>query len=481
MHSPTSTHDLCLYFPGKPCFKGFNSQIHFGSRIAILGRNGSGKSAFLKMLLGEIESTRGDIFMPDDINIGYVPQTIDHFEALSGGQRLNKALTKALTQNPNLLLLDEPTNHLDTKNRKSLLSMLNHYYGTLIVVTHDLEVLRNCVDTLYHIDNNQIHVFSGCCDDYMNEINIKRDGIENELSCLKREKKMMHEKLMIEQKRAAKSREKGEKSIARKKWPTVVSRAKAMRGQKTSGKKKAAIDRKKYELSNELEALHRPEIILPKFQLISEQHENKTIVSISEGSCGYTQESLVLKDIHLLLNGSDRIGITGNNASGKSTLLKAIMSNRGITKTGHWHIPKPEQIGYLDQHYANLNPQSSVFEMLANARPDWSHAEIRKHLNDFLFRKNEEINRLVIQLSGGEKVRLSLSLIAALTPKLLILDEITNNIDLETKDHLVQVLNHYPGSMIVVSHEETFLEQIGIDVSYNIKDGNVTSPSILSL
>ena len=149
--------------------------------------------------------------------------------------------------------------------------------------------------------------------------------------------------------------------------------------------------------------------------------------------------------------------------------LKAICRNGQVVKKGDWYLPAPKQIGYLDQHYATLDPEQTVCDLLSNIRLDWSHREIREHLNDFLFRKNEEVDRLVKNLSGGEKARLSLSLIAARTPQLLILDEITNNIDLETKQHLIQVLRDYPGAMIVVSHEESFLNQIGVNTLYFLR------------
>lgn len=100
----------------------------------------------------------------------------------------------------------------------------------------------------------------------------------------------------------------------------------------------------------------------------------------------------------------------------------------------------------------------------------WSHAEIRRHLNDFLFRKNEEVNALVSTLSGGEKARLSLVQIAVKTPKLLILDEITNSLDLETRDHVIQVLKNYPGVMVVISHDEDFLKAIHVSVFYGIEN-----------
>jgi ATPase subunit of ABC transporter with duplicated ATPase domains len=130
-------------------------------------------------------------------------------------------------------------------------------------------------------------------------------------------------------------------------------------------------------------------------------------------------------------------------------------------------------IGYLDQHYGTLSPKKSVLETIADLVPTWSHAEIRRHLNDFLFRKNAEVNALVATLSGGEKVRLTLAQIAAKTPQLLILDEITNNLDLETREHVIQVLKEYPGSMIVISHDEDFLHAIDIQSWYEVKNGTV--------
>lgn len=156
------------------------------------------------------------------------------------------------------------------------------------------------------------------------------------------------------------------------------------------------------------------------------------------------------------------MAIIGDNGSGKSTLIKAILGDESVCKTGDWHVIKREDIGYLDQHYGTLNPDKTVLETISDLVPNWSHTEVRRHLNDFLFRKNEEVNAIVSILSGGEKARLSLAQIAAKTPKLLILDEITNNLDLETKEHVVQVIKAYPGAMIIISHEADFLEEIGI-------------------
>ncbi len=212
---------------------------------------------------------------------------------------------------------------------------------------------------------------------------------------------------------------------------------------------------------------------MPKFSLSSASVGDRTIVSISDGSIGYAEQEPLLQKISLSISSRDRIAIQGDNASGKSTLIKAILDDDSVIKSGNWHAPKISDIGYLDQHYGTLAAEKTVLETIADLGPNWTHIEVRRHLNDFLFRKNEEVNSFVAQLSGGEKARLSLAQIAAKTPKLLILDEITNNLDLETKEHVIQVLKYYPGAMIVISHEADFLEEIGISEVVNVGKFNL--------
>ncbi len=136
------------------------------------------------------------------------------------------------------------------------------------------------------------------------------------------------------------------------------------------------------------------------------------------------------------------------------------MGDAAIVRGGLWRVPPPEDVGYLDQHYRDLPPRCSVLEVMAEAGKEWSGPEIRRHLADFLFRTNEEVKTEVRHLSGGERARLSLARIAASPPKLLLLDEITNNIDRETRRQVGAILRGYPAAMICVSHDEDFLAEI---------------------
>jgi len=433
LHTPISVTALGLNFPQKVCFSGFSTKIHPGMRIAITGRNGSGKSTLLKILMGEQSPSEGAVHIPKGVSFGYVPQVIEEFSNLSGGQRLNAALTQALSCDPDILLLDEPTNHLDLANRRSLMRLLQKFSGTLIVVSHDVELLRTCVGTFWHIQDGTIAIFSGSYDAWRQELDDRRASIEHELGMLDRQKKQTHKDLMKEQTRAKKSKLKGEKKREQGHWPTLVASGKKRQAQETAGRHNHHISTKKQELVEKLEALRLPETITPKFSLqASEVNPSKVIVSVTDGCCGYGSTSL-LEGIYLSLPACGRLAITGNNGSGKTTLVKAMLNDPIVAKSGDWIVPKQEDIGYLDQHYSTLLPQRSVLQNVELLVPAWPREEIRRHLNDFLFRKNEDVLRLVATLSGGEKARLSLAQIAAKTPRLLVLDEVTPNPDLEEK------------------------------------------------
>jgi ATPase subunit of ABC transporter with duplicated ATPase domains len=288
---------------------------------------------------------------------------------------------------------------------------------------------------------------------------------------LRKQQKAAHESLMKEQSRSSKSRSKGEKSIEQRKWPTIVSQAKARRGEETSGRKQKAIADHREALSEELQELPFYETIVPKFSLSAHQVSQKALIDIYAGTVAYGSSPPLLTHIHFSLAGTERVAITGNNGSGKSTFVKALLNHPGIQRTGTWLTPKPEDIGILDQHYETLDPEKTVMESIALLCPAWAPSEIRKHLNDFLFRKNEEVTAKVSTLSGGEKARLCLAQIAAKTPPLLILDEVTNNLDLETRAHVIQVLKNYPGALIVISHDDDFLKEVEVSKEVKVPEG----------
>jgi ATPase subunit of ABC transporter with duplicated ATPase domains len=290
----------------------------------------------------------------------------------------------------------------------------------------------------------------------MTETQKQRESQLARLFTLEQERKKAQAAVQFEQKRAASSKNAGKDENDRK-----LKGAMKEKGSKTEGKKKGQINAIKSQIETTLQNFRLPEVIRPKFSISAENVGSKTLVSITNGEIGY--DELILKNINFSCFSGQRIALKGKNGSGKSTLLKAILGSSEVKKTGEWYVLSPSDIGFLDQHYRSLDLSKTVIENLENQMPHWTRIELRKHLNDFLFRSNEEVSNLGKNLSGGERARLSLALIAAKTPKLLILDEITNNLDLETRNHVIDILKNYPGAMMIVSHDDDFLKAIGVD------------------
>lgn len=464
-HKPIIITNLSLDFPHKVCFEGFNTQILPGDRIGIIGRNGSGKSSLVKMLMGQMDPSGGRITGIDDLTVGDVPQTVLEHSELSGGERFNKAFTEALAVQPDLLILDEPTNHLDQNVKYSLLRKLDNYQGTLIIVSHDLDVLTNTVDKLWHIKDGRIVVFSGDYNDYMYENGLALASQQKMLNDLKKEKKKLKIQRQQESQKAGKAGKKKAKDNDKLGFDAKSDNAQA--------KADAKIAKLNERLGNVLSSLQQnrlPEEYKLKFNIDNAYVQSgANLVSVSFGECSYGAH-IVLSDVFFSIAPMDKVSISGNNASGKTTFIKAIMQNQSVSVSGDWVLPKPSDIGYLEQHYTNLNLDDTVEEVIRERAPSMDAKAIRKHLNDFLFRKNEEVFAKVKTLSGGEKARLSLAQIAARPPKLLILDEITNNIDLETKEYIISVLNSYAGAFIIVSHESAFLDRLNLTNRYFIQN-----------
>ncbi len=449
-----------LTFPHKTCFRQFSTVVEWGQRIAIVGDNGAGKSSLLRMLRGELAPSEGRVSIAPDTAIGYVAQIQDERGELSGGQRVNHALSQAMAEAPALLLLDEPTNHLDAGNRRSLARMLQNFYGTIVMVTHDHALMNETCDRVWHIGHERVDVFEGRYADYLAEQDLKRQALEKQMAAVKRAKQDAHEALMQEQERAAHARQRGIRSIQDRKWATVKSPTKLARGNTTAGRKQAGIREEQRELADQLAVLRLPEVITPRFHLDGGASSRHCVLQIGDGAVGHGGVP-VLEGIHLSLMHGDRLALVGRNGCGKSTLARAILGDERLRLAGEWIAPPADRIGYVDQHYDNLDPDATVQDTLARVVPDWPTTELRTHLASFLFRQSASVDAPTRTLSGGEKARLSLACIAAAPPHLLILDELTNNLDTTMRGHMIEVLSAYPGAMLLISHDEAFLDAVG--------------------
>lgn len=474
-HKPIFINNISLSVHNRILFEDFSTQINPGKRIVIMGSNGAGKSTLLKIIQGIQEPSAGSITIFHETTFGYVPQTVTEYPELSGGQRFNKALSVALSLDPDVLCLDEPTNHLDLNNKRSLVRMLQRYDGTLIIVSHDPEILALNFDEIWHIEHGQINVFTGNYAEYLKEHATKKESIEYQREQLHKEKRKLQKQVQQERKRAAQSRS----ANIDEKDRSLLGAMKES-GSRSTGKITKRLSKSQKEIQHKLADAFVHKKIEPKFNLNPRKlSSDKSIVSIIQGSCGY--EKPILRNINLQVKANEQIAITGDNGTGKSTFIKAILHDPSIMVHGEWRVPEVNEIGYLDQHYSTLNPMLTVTEVIQEAAPYWTNQEVRKHLNDFLFHTPQEVTNTVAHLSGGERARLSLAQIAAKSPSLLLLDEVTNNIDLETREHVIEVLEAYPGAMIIVTHDPEFLKRLSITTVYETKDGTLALTDLFEI
>ncbi len=466
-HKPIFINNIALSIDNHTLFENFSTQINWGKRIIIVGANGTGKSTLLKIIRGIEKPSEGSINFPPEIIFGYVPQTVVDYPTLSGGQRFNKALSAALSLHPDVMCLDEPTNHLDSHNKKGLVRMLQRFAGTLIIVSHDTEILTQDFDEIWHLEHDTINVFSGNYSEYLKHLAIKKEFIATQRELLQKEKRALKKQVQQEQKRVAQSRS----ANIHEKDRTLLGAMKES-GSRSTGKINKRLSKAQEDVSHKLSNIFIHKKIEPKFNVNAKYLSSaKSIVSISHGSCGY--EKPLLNNIDLQVKSQEKIAIIGDNGTGKSTFLKALLHDPRITLHGEWYMPKVSEVGYLDQHYSTLNPMLTVTEVIQEAALNWANQEVREHLNDFLFCTPQEVTKKVSHLSGGEKARLSLAQIAAKSPYLLLLDEVTNNIDQETREHIIEVFEAYPGAMIIVTHDTDFLARLSISTVYETKNGTL--------
>lgn len=396
--------------------------------------------------------------------IDLVDKRLDYVSTLSGGQQILLGLVRILATEPDLLLLDEPTNHLDQTNREKLLSFLHSWDGTAIIISHDTQLLRTWPKKIWDIKHGEITVFDGIYTDYVRERDIAEHQQSNKIDQLKREKKKLAKEKEDDRGREAQSKKMGEKKYENA--PRVLRNDKREQAADTTARKRKEITGKQEAVSRQLLNTYEHKVIVPRFDMSGQKQYG--LLAICDGAVGYGNTTIV-HDINLTVQPGERIAFVGDNGAGKSTIFKALLDDT-VRQGGTW----PSQsltIGYLDQKYSVLERAATPFDLIKVVRPEWSIIEIRSFLNDFLLSKNEEVNAPIATLSGGEKARLALAYIAAQSPSILLLDEVTNNVDITTRNHIIAVLNQFPGTMLVISHDMDFLRAIGVARIFTVGKG----------
>jgi ATPase subunit of ABC transporter with duplicated ATPase domains len=394
------------------------------------------------------------------------------YHTLSGGERMRLKVAKLLAADPELILLDEPTNHLDLPTRQWLMNFLTSWRGAAIIISHDYDLLELWPEKIWSIERGQVITFDGSYSDYIHHREIERQKREAYRQELMQRKKVLVRKAQSEETRRSRTAKQGKMKYN---GDPLLRKGFAERAENTMGK--AHIKRnsqEKEQVLEEIRELNEPQKVPPRFYY-DKRRKYHFYLKVEEGKIAYS-DAPILENVNFSLATGERVAITGANGTGKTTLLKALLGSDEVKVRGSWDIPASfrNNIGHLDQHHENLMGHSTILEHLKDKRPDWGEDTIKRHLNAFLFYDHRTWHQQINTLSEGEKMRLSLALIAADPPTILFLDEVSNHLDLSTKEHLIEVLKSYEGALVVNSHEQAFLKQLEIDKTYSVESWKYT-------
>lgn len=507
--------DLEQRFGGNTIFSNISFSVPDNARIGLVGPNGAGKTTLLKIMTGQQEPTSGQFTINKGLKVGYIAQenaldedkTIwdemltvfdnlieknkritkmqeqiaEHPEdedllkrydqlaydfeqeggftyqaeiksvlngfnfkentwqkvigTLSGGEKTRLAFVKLLLQKPPVLLLDEPTNYLDLDTLDWLEAFLKNYQGAIITVSHDQYFLDHLANQIFELNFGKLTTFKGNYSQYVKERELMNN--QQEAAYEKQQEKIKKEEEFIQ------------KNLVR---ASTTKRAQSRR---------KALDK----IERIKPPKHKQKV---RINFTSDRPSGKEVLIAKDLTIGYPDKTMV-SDIDFQVNKNDRVAIIGPNGIGKSTLLKTIMK-KIEPKDGSIKYGASLDIGYYDQELQSLDPSKTVLDTIWDRHKTMPEKDVRSILASFLFTA-EDIDKTVGQLSGGQKARLTLTVLSLEKDNFLLMDEPTNHLDIEAKEVLEQALNTYDGTLLFVSHDRYFINELANKI-ISVRDGH---------
>ncbi len=502
-------------FGAAPIFSKVNFSIENNARIGLVGPNGAGKTTLLKIMTGRQEASQGEFTVSKGIELGYIAQEHDfdeeksiweemltvfqplidqgqqleklqyaiadhpedeellrrldqaqyNFEqaggytyqaeiksmlngfnfpeatwnkqiaSLSGGEKTRLSFVKLLLKKPPLLLLDEPTNYLDLDTLDWLEAFLKNYPGAILTVSHDQYFLDHLATQTFELQHGELTVFKGNYSQYLAQRELRDQ--QQEAAYEKQQEEIKREEEFIQ------------KNIVR------ASTTKQAQSRRKALEKMELVDPPK----------HKSKV---RIKFDSARPSGKEVLILKDLAVGYPDKTM-LKDISFQINKGDRVAIIGQNGIGKSTLLKTVMKQLPV-KSGSIKYGASLDIGYYDQELQGLDYSKTVIDTIWDRHKDMNEKDIRSILASFLFTA-KDIDKQVSQLSGGQRARLTLTVLSMEHNNFLLMDEPTNHLDLDAKEVLEKALADYDGTLLFVSHDRYFINELANKIVV-AKDGH---------
>ena len=483
---------LVVRLGGQAILDGASVALPPGSRVGLVGRNGAGKSTLMRVVTGEIEPDGGRIDLSKNARVGYIAQeapsgdstpfetvlaadversallaeaeasedmhrlaeiherlnAIDAHSApsraskilvglgfdeemqqrpldsYSGGWKMRVALAALLFSQPDMLLLDEPSNHLDLESTLWLENFLKGYKATMLIVSHERDLLNNVVDHILHLKGGKVTLYPGGYDSFEKQLAERLALLEAARANQEAQRARLQDYIARNSARASTAKQ-------------AQSRAKALARMKPIA-----------------EVAADPSL---SFDFPSPSEMKPPLVTLDMAAVGYEAGKPILSRLNLRIDPEDRIALLGRNGNGKTTLARLLAAQLAPME-GAVQAPGKLKVGYFTQYQVEeLDGASSPLEHMSRLMPKATPAAVRAQLGRFGF-SGDKATRAVGTMSGGERARLALALITREAPHLLILDEPTNHLDVDAREALVQALNDYRGTVLLVSHDRHMVE-----------------------
>lgn len=468
--------DIDVSFGNKDVLNIEELSAYMNDKIAIIGPNGAGKSTLLKIIAGNFEKFGGSVQSETDFNYFAQIDEVDYevhdnfnFEllsrldvpdnkGLSGGEETKFRLTQALSEYKLGLLLDEPTTHLDQRSVDLLIDELKYYFGTLIFVSHDRHFINSIADKIWEVSEGKVREYAGNYDDYESQKEQERLENERQYQSFNSEKKRLEEAAQKQMEKASKMS--GDKNRKQDIKPDRLSSSK----QKDTVQKQAFKAAKSIESRishlNEVERMDDSKQL--KFPLAKTMEIHNKFPIMGQGVTVERGDKVLLDKASFQFPLGHTIAITGNNGSGKSSLLQEIMNNA----EGMDISPKVKMESYRQMDYKMFTDEPVIKYLMKQT--EFQEPLVRSILQNLGF-SQDEVTKPLHNLSGGEATRVSLALMFVKPSNVIILDEPTNFIDLNTIKALETFIGAYQGTILVTSHDKYFVERIA-DSVYRIDD-----------